>query len=111
MTAFASIGQALLGLLAVLAVIGALAWAARRMQLPGQGRGALLRQVGGLAVGARERVVVVELGDTWLVLGVTAQSVNTLHTLPRGEMPAANAPADPAQGSFAALLSRARKPK
>jgi flagellar protein FliO/FliZ len=33
-------------------------------------------------VGQRERVVVVEVGATWLVLGVTSNQVNTLHSLP-----------------------------
>ncbi|KFK93470.1 MULTISPECIES: flagellar biosynthetic protein FliO [unclassified Serratia (in: enterobacteria)] len=33
-------------------------------------------------VGQRERVVVVEVDNTWLVLGVTAQQITLLHTLP-----------------------------
>jgi flagellar protein FliO/FliZ len=33
-------------------------------------------------VGQRERVVVVEIGDDWLVLGVAAGQVRALHTLP-----------------------------
>lgn len=33
-------------------------------------------------VGQRERVVVVEVDDTLLVLGVTAQQITLLHTLP-----------------------------
>lgn len=34
-------------------------------------------------VGQRERVVIVEVDNTWLVLGVTAQQVTQLHTLTR----------------------------
>ena len=32
-----------------------------------------------------ERLVVVEVGDTWLLLGVGGGQVSTLHTLPRPE--------------------------
>ncbi|MHB1061000.1 MAG: flagellar biosynthetic protein FliO, partial [Thiobacillus sp.] len=34
-------------------------------------------------VGARERVVVVEVDNTWLLLGVGGGNVRLLHTLPR----------------------------
>lgn len=44
------------------------------------------RIVSSLAVGPQQRVVTVEVGPegarTWLVLGVTPQSVTCLHTLP-----------------------------
>ncbi len=85
-TAFA---QALIGLAAVLALVYGLAWGAKRLRLAQGTQAALLRSVAGLSVGARERVVVVEVGDTWLVLGVTPQQIRTLHTLPKG---AAHAP-------------------
>ena len=111
----ASLGQALFGLLAVLAVIGVMAYLAKRFQLPGQGQGALLKTITGLSVGTRERVVVVEVGETWLVLGVTAQNISTLHSMPKGEMPAAGTPvanltnAAGAAGAFATLLARKLK--
>ncbi len=57
-------------------------------------------------VGPRERVVVVEVGDTWIVLGVTATHVNALHTLAR---PPVSATADSLVG-FPSLLARLRKP-
>jgi len=44
-------------------------------------------------VGQRERVVVVEIGESWLVLGVAAGQVRALHTMPAGKLP--NAPAAP----------------
>ena len=49
----------------------------------------LLRIVGGAMVGPKERVVLVEVGDTWLLLGVAASSVNLLHTLPKPPQSAA----------------------
>ncbi len=46
------------------------------------------RVVSVLAVGPQQKVVTVEVGPpeakVWLVLGVTAQSVNHLHTMPPG---------------------------
>jgi len=50
--------------------------------------------VAGVAVGPRERVVILELGSSWLVLGVATGQVTTLAEIPRQEMPAASAPRD-----------------
>lgn len=80
-------------LLVVVLFVGAmtlLPWLVRRLQ---QRRaagevafGAGSRVVSAVAVGPQQRVVTVEVGPeharTWLVLGVTAQSVNCLHVLP-----------------------------
>ncbi len=71
------------GLALVMAAIGAAAWLARRY-LPGvRAGGGPVRVVGGVHVGTRERVVIVEVRDKWLVLGVTGTHVNLLHTLDR----------------------------
>ena len=48
-----------------------------------------LRIVGGLMISARERIVLVEVGDSWLVVGIVPGQIKTLHTLPKGELPAA----------------------
>jgi len=45
-------------------------------------------------LGAREKVVVVDVEGTWLVLGVTQQQVQTLHTLPRPVEDASSTPDD-----------------
>ena len=47
-----------------------------------------LRVVGGLMIGPRERIVLVEIDDTWLVIGIVPGQIKTLHTLPKGELPA-----------------------
>ena len=48
--------------------------------------GAALKLVSAVAVGPQQRVVTVEVGPedarTWLVLGVTGQSITCLHALP-----------------------------
>lgn len=75
--------QGLLGLVIVLAALAAFFWFLRRFS-PGQSaaQGAV-KVVGGVMLGPRERLVVVEVGDTWLLLGVGSGQINTLHTLPR----------------------------
>lgn len=75
--------QGLLGLLAVFAALAIFFWLLRRFS-PGQtGAQGAVKVVGGVMLGPRERLVVVEVGDTWLLLGVGGGQVNTLHTLPR----------------------------
>ena len=63
------------------------AWAAKRLGVSGGSSSGLLHMVSSTSVGARERVVVVEIGESWLVVGVTPGSINTLMTLPKGELP------------------------
>jgi len=70
-----------------------------------QSHSPLLRRIATLTVGTRERVLIVEAGDQWLVLGVTAHNIQTLHTLPKGELP--EPPAMRLPGGFAALLKKA----
>ena len=47
-----------------------------------------LRIVGGLMISTRERIVLVEVGDSWIVVGIVPGQIKTLHTLPKGELPA-----------------------
>ena len=47
-----------------------------------------LKVISGISVGARERILLVEVGETWLVVGVTTTNIRTLHTLPKGSLPA-----------------------
>lgn len=76
--------QTLLALGAVLAALWGLAQLLRRVGQPrGLPNGANLRVLGAASVGPRERVVLVELGSTWLVVGVAPGNVRALHTLPR----------------------------
>jgi flagellar protein FliO/FliZ len=76
--------QALAGLALVLAVIAGGAWLMRRLQKLTPARSAPLALRGALAVGPRERVVLVEIDGTWLVLGVAPGRVSALHALPKG---------------------------
>ncbi|MGN6319212.1 flagellar biosynthetic protein FliO [Trinickia sp.] len=86
-TAVPSVGvgavlQTLVGLAFVIALVFACAWLARRFGLQPSARGQLVRTVGGVSLGGKERVAVVEIGDTWLVVGAAPGNVRLLHTMP-----------------------------
>jgi flagellar protein FliO/FliZ len=82
-SSFFSLLQVLFGLGLVLGAIAGTAWVLRRLS-PGQVSDAgALRVVGGVAVGTKERVVLVDVGSTRLVLGVAPGSVELLHQMPR----------------------------
>ena len=74
--------QAAAALALVLALIFLCGWIVRRFGLRQSGSGQLLKVVSSTMVGQRERVVVVEVGGSWLVLGVAPGQVRALHTLP-----------------------------
>ena len=95
---------AFFALLLVLGLILGLAWLLKRR--PGAGLGIRpseqLRVVSMLSVGAKERVMVIEVGKEQLLIGVTAGGITALHTLPE---PLVVAPA-PALPNFAELLAK-----
>jgi len=69
------------GLLLVVALVFAAAWGVRRFgRLPTAGN-STLRLLGGIAVGQRERVVLIKAGNQRLLLGVAPGRVQMLHTL------------------------------
>jgi flagellar protein FliO/FliZ len=101
-SAAGSMLQVFIGLVAVLLLIAATAWVAKRFGVTRGGASSVLQVVSSASVGARERVVVVEVGESWLVVGVAPGSVNALMTLPRGQIPSPAAPT--LNASFAAGL-------
>lgn len=94
--------QTTLGLALIVALVLGAAWFLRRVSPAVGGATGPLRIVAARAVGQRERVVVIEIDEQWLVLGVAPGSVNAIATLPKGSLPQ---PA--AAPSFATLLARA----
>lgn len=83
-----SILQVIFSLLLVLAAVLLVAWILKRINLPQHGAASLIKVISGAAVGQRERVVLLEINDTWLVVGVAPGQVRTLHTMPKGTLPA-----------------------
>ena len=93
-----------LALVFVLGLMAAAAWVLRRSGLAPRAGTSHLKVVSQLALGPRERVVIVEAGDRWLLLGVGAGGITRLGTMPRTEGAGNEAPA----ASFGALLGKLR---
>lgn len=94
-----------LALVLVLGLLGAALWVLRRAGFAPRGGSTQLRLVTQLALGPRERVVIVEAGERWWLLGVGANGVTRLGSLPKGE---ASTSALPAAPSFGALFEKLR---
>lgn len=101
-----SLLQVLFGLIAVLALMAAVAWLMKRFGVARAAGNSVVRVVGGVSVGSRERVMVVEVADQWIVVGVAAGRVSALGSMPRQEHAAApDDGAAPAQ-NFSAWLKQ-----
>lgn len=76
--------QATLALLLILGLLFGTAWLARKLSGgKGFGQGGM-KIIGGVALGPRERIVLIEVGDSWLVIGIVPGQIRTLHQLPKG---------------------------
>lgn len=91
----------LFGLFVVVGLILVLGWVLRRLPGSGQQARGRLKLVASLPLGARERVVVVDVNGEQMVLGVTGQQVSLIKALDT-PLPAteSNTP------NFAALLAQ-----
>ncbi|MDQ2695578.1 MAG: flagellar biosynthetic protein FliO [Pseudomonadota bacterium] len=81
-----------LGLAVVLAAIAAAAWLVRRLA-PWQAAQGAVRVLGGVTLGSRERVVLVQVEDVRLLLGIAPGRVQTLHVFPPAPRTPAGGPA------------------
>ena len=100
--------QMLFGLVVVLAAVGGTAWLLRRFASGQVGMGgAAIRVIGGAAVGPKERLVLVEVGQTWLVVGVAPGQVNSIHTMPKPEGMESVSAGGPAENGFSVWLKQA----
>lgn len=80
-----SLLQVIFGLIVVLGLLAGALWVLKRV---GGGRlagGSVVKIVGGVSVGNRERVMVVEVADQWIVIGVAPGQVSKLADMPRQE--------------------------
>ena len=107
--------NSLLWFIAIVALIPLVLWLLKRSpagaRFGGGTSAGAMRQIATLPLATGQRIVTVEVGQgdarCWLVLGVTPQSITTLHTMaPQAEGAAAATPASPA---FAQLLSKLRR--
>ena len=76
----ASLSQALLAFLLIVVAIPVALVMLRRFRMFHPGSRQVLRLTGGISLGPRERIAVVEVGGRWLVVGITGQSINLLTT-------------------------------
>ncbi|WP_214660543.1 flagellar biosynthetic protein FliO [sulfur-oxidizing endosymbiont of Gigantopelta aegis] len=70
-----------LGLIFILILIMALAWFMKKMgysNLTGQGQ---LKIIASLNLGQKEKIALIQVGKQQLLIGMTAQQINTLHVL------------------------------
>jgi flagellar protein FliO/FliZ len=73
--------QLMLGLLVVLAVIVALAWVVRRVQQAAPRGGQVIDIVSARALGPRDRLVLVQVGEEQILLGVSPGRITSLHVM------------------------------
>lgn len=98
LTAMVSLG---LGLLAVVALIFACAWLLRRMHgLTGVSNQSL-KVVSVMALGARERIALIDVAGTQILVGITPTAIRTLHVF---DEPVVTADSKAASGDFARRL-------
>lgn len=73
--------QMFFGLFVIVALIVGMAWFMRRMSnMSGMAAGNL-KVLGGISVGQRERIILVQAGDTQLLVGVAPGEIRTLHVM------------------------------
>ncbi|MET0778394.1 MAG: flagellar biosynthetic protein FliO [Pseudomonas mandelii] len=74
--------QLVFGLLLVLGLIFFLAWLLRRVQQAGPaGKGQVIEIVGSRALGPRDRLMLVQVGNEQILLGLSPGTITALHVL------------------------------
>ena len=99
----ASLAQLLFGLIIVVGLIFGATWMMKKMGVKSSTHPQFLKIIATLAVSQRERIMLIEAGESWLVVGVAPGRINTLHTLPKGEIPVDSNQTGPA---FAHILQK-----
>ncbi len=99
--------------IAILGLIPLALWLLKRTPLGGASPGGLMRSVAVLPLSTNQRLVTVEVGTgaerRWLVLGVTPQSITTLHTMAAQTEAITPTPNASMPAGFAQVLSRLRQ--
>lgn len=81
MSATGGVLKMVLGLAVVLGIMALVTWLLKRMMPGVSGHQSVVRIVGGVSVGTRERVVVLEVAGRWLVVGVAPGQVSAIANL------------------------------
>jgi len=75
------VAQLLFGLLLVIGLIFVLAWVMRRVQRAGPNNSQVIELVSSRAIGPRDRLVLVQVGNEQVLLGISPGSITPLHVL------------------------------
>jgi flagellar protein FliO/FliZ len=100
-----STGHVTLALLIVLVCVFALAWLLKQMRRLQVGKHSEIAVVSQIALGAKERAVLLKVKNIHLLVGVTAGQVNTLHTFT--DFPVADEAATPVSTEQASTAENA----
>ena len=73
--------QMIVGLIFVLILVFSIAWLLRRVGGVSLTGGGALKVISGMSMGSRDRVVLLQVGEEQLLLGVSPGRVQTLHVL------------------------------
>ena len=92
------------GLILIVVLIFLLAWLVRKFNLNQGSHSGLIKIIAGLSIGTRDRIVLLQVGEEQILVGLTPGKIEKLHTLSQplevpGEQPAVSA-------SFASKLNR-----
>jgi len=74
-----ALAQTLVGLVVVILAIYALAWTLKRLNMAGLGQKNAIQVVSALALGTREKAILIDVEGKQLLLGVAPGRVSTLH--------------------------------
>jgi len=97
-----NIGQLAMGLLAVVAFVFILGWFLKNVMRSGAVTSGAMKIIAGVSMGARERVVLMQVGETQILIGVTPGRIEKIHVL---DKPIDVEPASNPASSFASKLS------
>lgn len=92
------------GLILIVAIIFLLAWMVKKLNLNQHASSGLIRVVAGLSIGTRDRIVLLQVGEEQILLGLTPGRIEKLHTLAQPLDAPSTEQAVP--GAFAAKLNR-----
>ncbi|MGZ5043293.1 MAG: flagellar biosynthetic protein FliO [Methylobacter sp.] len=98
-----------IGLLIVLAIFFFCVWGMRKLSGIAVGGAEKMRIVGGLSLGMREKVILLQVGKKQLVLGVTPGRIDALHVLEGEDCLISESPSIGKDSGFSAIVQQVIK--
>lgn len=91
------------GLILIVGLILLLAWLVKKFNLNQQSHTGLIKIIAGLSIGTRDRIVLLQIGEEQILVGLTPGRIEKLHTLAQPlEVPGEQV----LTGSFASKINR-----